>query len=298
MRARAHREDGFTLVELLVAMLLSLVVLGATTNAFLAFGRQTDSSTRLNDAQDRARTTVSLLAKQLRNLASPTPAQPMAIDLAAPSDLVFQTVDPVGPNTGANKVNVRRLRYCLGTADPSRLYLQSQRWTTATTPPVPSTSACPGDGWTSTREVVSAVTNRHGGQARPLFSYNATQNTSITRIATELWVDPQPARAPKEVSLATAVGLRNQNRAPTASFTITDTSGGSAVILNGSQSEDPENQTLQFVWWSTSSGVRRKLSCEGVVCSTPVSSGTHLFELTVSDPAGLTGTVTQAKSVP
>lgn len=292
MIARVRRflaaERGFTLIELLLASTLSLIVMGASMMVFTALVHRMDASQRLNDAQDNAAGSVTLMARQLRNLASPTPNQPQAVDAAGAYDLVFQTVDPVGPNAGLNKPNVRRLRYCLGTADSSKLYVQTQTWTTTATPTPPDTTACPGTGWTKTRMVTNAVTNRYNGQDRPLFTYNATDPTSITRIATELWVDPQPTRRPKEVSLTTAVDLRNQNRKPSSTFNITQ-STGTNVILNASDSEDPEGQPLTYAW--TADGT--KSSCTSVVCTIKLSTtNPHTISLTTADPAGLTATYT------
>src|SRR5205823_887029 len=68
------------------------------------------------DAEDRARQAEEAIARDLRNLASPTPSQPQAVDRAGGRDLVFKTVDPVGPNAGQNTANVERVRYCLDSA--------------------------------------------------------------------------------------------------------------------------------------------------------------------------------------
>jgi prepilin-type N-terminal cleavage/methylation domain-containing protein len=299
LRRRAAAEDGFTLIELLIASTLSLIIMGASMAVFTSLVHRTDEMTRLNDAQDNAATSVTTLARQLRNLASPTPLQPKAIDSAGAYDLVFQTVDPIGPNADQNKVNVRRLRYCLGTSasNNTKLYLQTQRWTTATTPAVPSTSACPGTGWTATRMVTDSVNNKYNGQDRPIFGFNSsTDVTAITRVTAKLWIDPQPTRAPKEVSLTTSVDLRNQNRKPSATFSITQSTGQN-VILNGSDSDDPEGQPLTYGWV-----VDGAKPCQGslVVCTATLSSAisSHTITLTVTDNAGLTDAMTKTYTVP
>ena len=290
----AAGQDGFTLIELLIASTLSLVIIGATMAVFTSLTHRADESARLNDAQDQAHFAISEMAKQLRNLASPTPAQPLSIDSAGAYDLVFQTVDPVGPNSGANKVNVRRVRYCVGSADKTRLYRQTQTWTTSTIPAVPSTTACPGTGWTTTRQVAASLTNTYNGQNRPLFVYNSTDTTAITRIESTLWIDPQPTRPPKEISLTTAVDLRNQNRKPNATFTITQSTGNN-VIVNGSDSDDPEQQPLTYAW--TADGT--KSSCTSIVCTLPLTgSNPHTISLTVADPSTLTGTYQLSYTVP
>jgi prepilin-type N-terminal cleavage/methylation domain-containing protein len=85
-------ERGVTLVELLVVLSLSVVVMGATFTTFSQFEQTTGSNQRQNDAQDQVRVGLDGLARELRNLASPTDQLPEAVVLAQPSDLVFQSV--------------------------------------------------------------------------------------------------------------------------------------------------------------------------------------------------------------
>ncbi|RUL74047.1 prepilin-type N-terminal cleavage/methylation domain-containing protein [Dyella choica] len=62
-----RRRRGFTLVELMVAMLLGLIVIGGVTSVFLA-GQQTyRTNDALGDVEDGSRTAFELLARDLRN---------------------------------------------------------------------------------------------------------------------------------------------------------------------------------------------------------------------------------------
>ena len=80
-----------------------------------------------SDNQDRTRQGIDRIVRELRNLASPTQEKPEAVDLAGAYDLVFQTIDALGPNSGLNAANVMRVRYCLSSAtDNGLLHRQTQ----------------------------------------------------------------------------------------------------------------------------------------------------------------------------
>jgi hypothetical protein len=289
------------LIQLLVATSVFLVVMAATLGVFAAGQTLNTQANARNDIQDRARVALDTMARQLRNLASPTPEQPQAVDKASPYDLVFQTVDAVGPNAGLNAANVERVRYCLGTtaATSTILYRQEQRWTAQTTPASPSTAACPsastGTGlWGTATQVANAVTNLSNGQSRPLFTYDSATAASVTLIHAQLYEDADPTRPPAETTLSTGVFLRNQNRPPTSSFTA-DTSVPGKIVLNGSQSADPEGEPLTYVWYDGASKIG-----DGIRYDYPVTRATsHVLQLKVYDPAGLEGdSLTQTVTAP
>lgn len=249
------QRGEFTLVGLLVAMTLFLIVLGATLNLFSTSERiNRDTQTR-EDAMDRARVTVDLLSRQLRNMASPTPDQPQSIDRATATDVIFQTVDPIGPNAGTNTANVKRVRYCLDGS--GQLLVQNQRWTGAV-PVVPANGGtattagtCPGSGWDDQKVVADNVTNYVNGQTRPVFTFNPSSPlTAITQVHADVWIDLDATRPPLETSLSSGVFLRNQNRQPTAALTYTSSVQG--IYLNGSSSQDPEGDPLLYCWYDTS----------------------------------------------
>lgn len=287
MTSRVWRcERGeVALTSVLAGMSIMLVVGFAILTSFEAWTKAEASQIARNEAQDRARSAVDRLARELRNLASPTPDQPQAVDRVGPFDLVFQTVDPVGPNSGANVSNVRRVRYCLDTTDPSaaRLWTQEQRWTTLAVPAMPSSTACPAAGWNGGQRIVAdRVTNARDGLARPVFVANSATLTDISALHAELFVDMNPAAGPVETRLASGVFLRNQNRRPVAAFSATRTANG--IVLNGSASADPEGQTLVYRWFDGTTQIGT-----GVTFTYEVASGTaRTIGLTVEDPAGLT----------
>lgn len=288
-------EHGeMTLVGLLVAMVLFLGVLGATLSIFATSETTNRDIQRRNDAMDRARSGIDLLTRQMRNMASPTPDQPQAIDRATAKDVVFQTVDPIGPNAGTNTANVKRVRYCLDNS--GRLWSQNQRWTGAP-PSAPSDGGtCPSSAWDDQAVIADAVTNYQSGHARPIFTFTPSSPlTAISSVHIDLWMDLDVANKPVETAISSGVYLRNQNRKPTASFTSTPSAQG--IILNASNSSDPEGEPLTYCWYDTSLATVSSpptpcaagpLLGTGVTVTDPVASGvSRTVYLVVRDPAQL-----------
>lgn len=305
MSSRLRSQDGFTLVELLLVLTVSTAVLGATLSVFTQFERSNRTNQLQNDAQDQARQAQTRLARELRNLASPSTDTPQAVDVAQPYDLVFQTVDSTQAAGSQNQRNIKRVRYCLGNSDGGKatVWMQAQTWTTSTAPAVPSTAACPSSAWpnlagqtTNQRAMAEDVVSREKGV--PIFTYNSADPQSINSIRSELFVDVNPGKEPLETRLASGVFLRNQNQAPSASFTATDTGTGHRVLLNGSASEDPEGSPLtRYIW--TAAGVGEIGRGPVLYWTAPGSTFPKSWNvtLTVRDAGGRDATYTQAVPV-
>jgi hypothetical protein len=286
-----------TLVGLLVAITLFLMVIGATFSLFATSETNNRDIQRRNDAQDRDRSAVDLLTRQMRNMASPTPDQPQAIDRATAKDVVFQTVDPIGPNTGTNSANVKRVRYCLDTS--GQLWTQNQRWT-GNPPSAPADGGtCPSAAWDDRSVIADQVTNYSTGHTRPVFTFSpASPLTAITQVHIDLFIDLDTTRNPAETTISSGVFLRNQNRKPTASFTSTASAQG--IILNASNSVDPEGEGLTYCWYDTglttvsnppAPCAAGPLLGTGVTALDPVARGaTRSIYLVVRDPALLSAT--------
>lgn len=318
MTRRLRDERGVTLIELMLASLVSLIVMGASLAAFDGLQGNHKVTQQHNDAQDVTRQQTDRFARELRNLASPSQltndltAQPQAVDVAQDYDFVFRIVGETRPAGSLNVANVRRVRYCLNSATPSNgiVWRQTQTWTSDATPALPSTAACPGTGWDADadQQYIGNVVNRIDGQERPVFSYNSADVQRVSKVQTNLFVDPTPGKRPVESRLSTGVFLRNQNRIPAASFTATVTAD-KRLILNGSGSEDPEGMPLAYEWYLDAptplpdcAATPKPASClgEGVVFEkTGLSGGgDHVVTLVVRDPAELGGTTTQTVTFP
>jgi type II secretory pathway pseudopilin PulG len=297
---RLRAQGGYSLPELLVAMSLMIVVLGATLAPFEYFQRGARRNGDQNQAEDTARLTMGNLVREGRNVAG----QSQFVEKATATDLVFQTVDGSTSPAGTNAANIERLRYCLNTTT-NVLWRQSQTWTTNAPPALPSTSSCPDSGWPAQRQAASNVVNYRGGATRPVFTYCNSDNTTcssspssltdITFIRLTPFVDVNGATsAPAESELTSSVYLRNQNKPPTASFTASAI-GDANVQLNGSNSSDPEGGTLSYKWLdgSTFAGATQIGTGQSCTC-TALGTGSRTIWLQVTDPTGLTATASQA----
>jgi prepilin-type N-terminal cleavage/methylation domain-containing protein len=297
-------ESGFTLPELLIAMVMFAIILLATLDVFDNTTKVSAANTRQNDAVEESRVVIDQVARQMRNLASPT--TPLStINTAAPYNLIFQTDDP----------NKTWVRYCLvtnGSGPRAKGSLYYATSASATLTAAQTASQCPGSGWDSIRVVAQDVTNQTSGQDRPVFSYSCTpgspagcpassaDNSKIVLVRTGLFVDTNPGFAPAERRVSTGVYLRNQNRPPTASFTWANQPAfAHTVILNGSASADPEGRTLHYYWCEGSTATCNPQSSfyigTGVTLtytfpSTDATGSTPTMTLSVFDPGGLSAT--------
>jgi len=290
---RLREESAFTLVELLIAMSLMIIVLGATLSVLVVMQRVGGHDTDESLAQDAARTAIDQIARDLRNIAEPTPEignppvpQP-TIELASSYDLVLRSIDPTGASGGSNAFRVRRVRYCVSNEvdGSAKLWKQTQTWTTQTAPSMPSTTSCDGTGWPSARVVAQDITNRLGGRTdRPAFSFNPvsfTDPSQIKALRPELWVDANRRDTQRETRLSTAYFLRNQNQPPVSdaaglSFTVTVVAN--SVVLNALGYEDPEGSPLTYVWYDGATKIGT-----GITLSATAAPGTHTYSLKVLD---------------
>lgn len=318
-----RRQDGFTLVELLVAMVASLVVFGATLTILESYLRQSSAATKRLDAQDQARLAVDRIVRNLRNVSSPL-AAPKLLERATRYDLVFQTI---GTPSGRNVSGIQRVRYCVpqdtsaGSASLQRLIAQTQTWTTATPPANPWTSdpaqtiACPDPTFTpATGQPVStvlaqSVMNRYRqAPGYPVFSFNngldgddvaASDLPQISTIQVKLRVNPTPDLTGATTQIQSSAFLRNKQRAPVAQFTYTATGSG-GVILNAGQSYSPDNQQLSYAWACTSSPCPASgtlsIASNGLASWRP-GAGTFTVALTVTDQTGIQTTTSQQVTV-
>ena len=302
MSRQAPSQTGFALVELLIAMTIMLVILGATLTSFEGFNQRQVADERRSEAQESLRRGMDQLQRQLRNLATPA-ANVKSINRALGTDLIFQTADPLK----------RWVRYCIDPSDPATGSGGASLWSqTSATATMPAASSCPEPtGWGSRSSVGQAVVN---GPARPVFTPNwpqtpggddiTTDTSTITRIQTELWVDTNPGTAPDEQRLSSGVFLRNQNQVPVPAFTWAP--GGH--VLNASATTDQEGRRLDYYWYLGGSSAAPS-GCEpdtpapssylgsGVVLSVPaLPAATQVVTLCVVDPGGLTATVSKEVS--
>jgi len=292
------REEGFTLVELIVTLAVTLVVFAATLTALGAFSRGNQTNILRAEMQERARNALDRIARGLRNVTAQSAEFPGALEQASAYSIAFITVDPrhVGAN-GENKSDSMRVRYCLSDSNPESeiLYQQVRRWESAKPPALPTSIACPdtaaGD-WEETGKLATNLVNRIGGQPRPLFLYSTTSTPQIVNVEANLYLNLNPKFPVHEAQLTTAVSLRNANRPPIVSFTATQVN--SHVYLNGSESRDPEGLSLTYKWFQDG----KALPSTSETYETGVlEKGAHTFKLEVTDPGALTSSASETVTV-
>ena len=234
------------------------------------------------DQQERVRVAVDGLTKQLRNLASPTPDQPDAVDRATGRDLIFKTVDPVGPNTGANGANVKRMRYCLDGRRPPVAPAAALDGRDRAARRRPRRPAPARAGTRATSSIAETVVNDDTGE--PVFRFNSTTLSAITR-------DPRlPARRPRARQ-----GARARPSCPAASSCATRTARPPPASRprpaprrsssTGRRRATPRATPLTYIWKDNGTEVGR-----GIVLRYKPAKGSHPISLEVQDPAGLSAT--------
>lgn len=271
MSDRLQAQSGWSLIELLVAMTLSIIVLSATLTSFNAFSNNTKRNFNFQDQQDQVRTTMDSLIRQARNLANPTTGAAgstfTTIAYAASDRLVFQTTDP----------QKQWVSYCLDHptgVTREAIYYQTTA-NNALTPDQVATAnggamvtGCPSASanWQTSVKVGDYVTNMINSQDRPLFTYFTTDGpapavpvpladtSKIVRVGLSIFMKLDPARPPAETQLASAAYMRNQNQPPTSSFSAS-VSGGSNYTFDAGASLDPEGRTLFFDWYTAPTNV-------------------------------------------
>lgn len=304
---RARQQHGFTLIEVLMVGVVGLVIFTATLAAFSSLYSANRDATMQSDNVNDARVALDRASRQLRNLANPNGAN-ATIYRATGNDFIFQTSDPAKT----------WVRYCLDTnapasADRARLWMAESSNATL---PAGMTSGCPGTGASRTTIVSQNVSNSAGGQSRPVFKYScltgspttcpasSTDYPKITMVSAQMYIDSLPNDHVHEMQVGSAVYLRNQNQAPTATTSQT-VLGPHKVLLNGSGSTDPEGRTLDFHWYlnTTNTAPPSPFPCssppddawDGPVFiddfGTTVAAGTvYKAWLVVCDPGGLSST--------
>ena len=290
-----RRQDGFTLIEVMTATLVMMVVLIATLTTLDRFVFNTRVTDKQNEAQAAAQVAIDRIENQLRNHAAAAQDQKLGIDKATSYDLVFQTVGATRPASTSNEANAQRMRYCLDSSVPSneKIWRQTQTWTTAATPPVPSTASCPDPAWGSQRLMLDKIVNRYNGQDRPVWTANGADLAHTSSIRTKVFVDVNPGKAPDEHELQSGVSFRNANQAPVADFTSLVNANGS-VVLNASGSYDPESDLVTYTWYEGTTLIGQGLAftwdAPGV--------GTHTVTLIATDSSGVSQSINHDVVVP
>lgn len=93
---KGNRQKGFTITELLVAMTLSLAVLGAVVAVYRVQGHTIKAQEYRTEAQEYARVSLDMMVREIRNLgyfptraACPAPANTLGVVAASATSISF-----------------------------------------------------------------------------------------------------------------------------------------------------------------------------------------------------------------
>ena len=307
----ARDQSGFTLIELVVGMALSLVVIGAAMSLLIAVLNDNRSFAFRDDAQADSQIMVERLSRELRSAASPSAGAAGLLEKATSYDLVFQTVSADAGQTApaGNPTNQMRVRYCLD--GNQTLWRQSETPSSlASNPLVPTGTACPSTDsqWlTSTGGApccvaLQNVANPTGSQSiHPLFSYGPSTGSQIKQVQVDLYVNRNPGHLPGPAQLTSGIYLRNGLAPPVADFIPTLITTTHSVQLNGSPASDPQGQALSYQWY-LGQGCLASGAISGATATQytagPFTPGTsQYFSLQVTNTGGLTGCTSQSVAI-
>ena len=292
---RLRDESGFSLTELMSAMLLAVLLFGAAITTFLNF---LDTSTRAdhqNESQEQSRRTIERLAGQLRNGMSTgsTGAQP--VQHVSDFDLVFLAPQANGTAPATNPRGLVYHRYCLGNANNKSelLWHQTATFSSTTQATAPPLDKCPSNGWPTRTTVANHMINRLA-PVTPLFRSTTDASGNVIGVTIHARVDWNTTTRPPATDYRSKVILRNVNRPPTAGLDCKGLSTGQA-ICDASGSNDPDGQALSYAWkvdGAPTSDTTYRITRSGL------SRGNHTVTVTVTDSGGATATKTTTVVIP
>jgi len=315
----AMDSRGFTLVEMLVAMLMTTIMMGSVVYLFTSFIDDNRYDAFRDDAQANAQVMIDRMSRDIRSAASPTAGSSGLLAKAGSYDIAFEAVNATpGTAPSGNPANQMWVRYCL---DSNNTLWRQTTTPSSTTSSLPSTSSCPStsnawvqeSGGTPCCQELNDVTNEIGGDTtRPLFTYGPSSESSLSQINSvevNMWVDKNPGHLPGDTELTSGIYLRNELGPPQANFTVsyTQISGGADVQLDGSTSTDPNGQVLSYVWYNgvtcpSSGGAPTSGAISGATTQEydagDFPAGNQTFALVVTNTGGLSNCASQSVTVP
>jgi Tfp pilus assembly protein PilW len=291
--SRLREQRGSSLVELLTAVVMGLVVLGAGVTAFASYLTQSTTVDRRNDAQDSARSAIDQLVIQLRSAASSGPGGNKPVESVSASDLVF-LAPSAAASLSANPLGLQHVRYCLDSSTTNQvLWRQTATYDTGVNQSPPVRASCPTGAWATRSPIAGHLVNTQ--TATPLFGWTLDSSSNVTDVAVTASVDVDPSTPPPATALRSSVTVRNLNHAPTAAISCRAGSNGHA-LCDASASFDSDGQTLQYSW--AVDGVTVAETSAHLDRSSLAAGSTHTFQLTLTDSGGLTGTASQQVTMP
>jgi prepilin-type N-terminal cleavage/methylation domain-containing protein len=294
MIARLRGQRGMTLTEVLVAITVSSLILGAAVTAFTSYLTQSATAERSSNSQDTARNALDQMAIQLRSATSNAATGNQPIEAFSAYNLVW--LAPI-PNTSTtnNPLGLRHIRYCVDASNPKheKLWLQTAPFSTTSNRNWPATNSCPANAWPTGIVVGEDIVNVL--QNTPMFVTPTDSLGNVTDVNVNALVDVDTDKSPPASSVRTSVTLRNLNHTPSAVLSCAAGLTGHA-LCDASASSDSDNQTLTYSWKVDGAGVGE--SSYKLDQGSLTSGSTHTFTATVTDSGGLSSSTSQSVKMP
>jgi prepilin-type N-terminal cleavage/methylation domain-containing protein len=294
MTAPVGGERGFTLTEVLVALTISSLILGAAVTAFTSYLTQSATAEKASNSQDAARLALDQMATQLRSATSNATTGNQPIEAFSAYNLVWLAPFPNASTTN-NPLGLRHVRYCIdaSNANNEKLWVQTAPFTTTSNRNWPATNSCPGNSWPTASLVGENLVNVV--QNTPLFVTPTDSQGNVTDVNVNALVDVDVNNSPPATSVRTSVTLRNLNHAPAAVVSCAAGLTGHA-LCDASGSTDSDNQTLKFAWKVDGTTVGE--TSYRLDQASLASGSTHTFAVTVTDSGGLSSSASQSLRMP
>jgi len=251
------REEGFTMVEILVVMALSMIVLFATLQSFDVFTSSASQQSRATDANDQLRRTMERVVNDLRGAS--------VIMRADATDLVYRVPDALGNRTE---------RLCVSSG-----WLYGSSSTAAGIPSVP-TAAC--DTGTKIASLQST--------SDTAFTYDGASSSAtpalVKNVGLTLSLDSSGGGRTASSTLKASAARRSAGSLPITDDDLDSDCNASGAFL--SLSADVPNVGTMSVTYENDGGV---------AIGTPVTGGVQIPEgithvvARVTDAAGVTNTI-------
>jgi prepilin-type N-terminal cleavage/methylation domain-containing protein len=217
MNSRLRRQDGVTLIELLVSIIIAGVLSTMLIGTWLTLNRSFRSSTISAEQRDHAQQAISLMEREIRDAEALTA---MPILKATSSQLLMTTTF----NNAGNETNVnqpRRVQYQLAQDpdDPAGLPASKQNWQLVRTKD--RLGSLPGFSDDAPQVLVEHVVN---SVAEPVFYYTYYDADGVWRrdsnvssanlmalltVEVHLKVDQNPGHSPEYLLITTTIQPRN-----------------------------------------------------------------------------------------
>jgi prepilin-type N-terminal cleavage/methylation domain-containing protein len=287
-------ERGFTLTEVLVALTVASLILGAAVTAFTGFLTQSTTAERAANSQDMARNALDQMAIQLRSATSNAATGNQPIEAFGAYNLVWLAPVP-STSTTNNPLGLRHIRYCVDASNPNdeKLWLQTAPFSTTSNRNWPATGSCPANSWPTATVVGENLVNVV--QNTPMFVTPTDAQGNVTDVSVNALVDVDTGKSPPATSVRTSVTLRNLNHAPSAVISCAAGLTGHA-LCDASASTDSDNQTLTYAWKVDGSNVGE--TSYRLDQGSLASGSNHTFAVTVTDSGGLSSSASQSLRMP